>query len=144
MNSPTAMIVSYHPPIFKPLSSITLSKCVFFTLQPQTLMQHLAIFSPLQRSIMRCAASGISIYSPHTALDTVQNGVNDWLACAFRSACATVVPIQQALVEEAGVGVGRLIKLKEPHALESIYPLIKTHLGVAHCRPSLDSLMNGS
>src|SRR5258705_13886390 len=57
----TSVIVAYHPVIFKGLQSFTLS-------------------NPLQSSLLQCAASGISIYSPHTALDSVWGGINDWLA----------------------------------------------------------------
>ncbi|KAG6841862.1 hypothetical protein C0991_006270 [Blastosporella zonata] len=56
-----SVIVSYHPPIFKGLQALTLK-------------------TPLQSSLLQCAAQGISIYSPHTALDSVWGGVNDWLA----------------------------------------------------------------
>ncbi|KAK0492604.1 GTP cyclohydrolase 1 type 2/Nif3 [Armillaria luteobubalina] len=55
------VIVSYHPPVFRSLQSLTLS-------------------NPLQASLLRCAADGISIFSPHSALDSVWGGVNDWLA----------------------------------------------------------------
>jgi putative NIF3 family GTP cyclohydrolase 1 type 2 len=58
---PPSLIISYHPPIFKPLSSLTLS-------------------NPLQSSLLTCAANGISVYSPHTALDSTFNGINEWLA----------------------------------------------------------------
>ncbi|EIN14344.1 NGG1 interacting factor 3-like protein [Punctularia strigosozonata HHB-11173 SS5] len=58
--TPTAFIVSYHAPIFKPVSRLTLD-------------------NKLQTSLLRCAAAGISVYTPHTALDTVEGGINDWL-----------------------------------------------------------------
>ena len=29
---------------------------------------------------IRCAAKGISVYSPHTSLDAAEDGINDWLA----------------------------------------------------------------
>ncbi|GBE77470.1 GTP cyclohydrolase 1 type 2/Nif3 [Sparassis latifolia] len=92
LSSGTAFIVSYHPPIFKPLTSITLS-------------------DPLQHSLLRCAAAGISIYTPHTALDSVTGGINDWL-CQVVTNWTTpkeVEYIGDADPEGAG-GVGRLIK----------------------------------
>jgi hypothetical protein len=46
INSPTFAIISYHPPIFKPLSSLTLSNSI-------------------QQSLLLCAANGISVFSPH-------------------------------------------------------------------------------
>jgi dinuclear metal center YbgI/SA1388 family protein len=55
------LIVAYHPPIFKPLARLTAE-------------------DTKQRIILRAARKGIAIYSPHTALDAAQGGVNDWLA----------------------------------------------------------------
>ncbi len=55
------MIVAYHPPIFEPLNRLT----------DATLKEHL---------VLEAARHGMSIYSPHTALDAAPNGVNDWLA----------------------------------------------------------------
>lgn len=55
------LIVAYHPPIFKPLARLTTA-------------------DPKQRIILRAARKGIAIYSPHTALDAAEGGVNDWLA----------------------------------------------------------------
>ncbi|KAG8877062.1 hypothetical protein FRB97_003741 [Tulasnella sp. 331] len=61
--APTAVIISYHPPIFSALKSLTLA-------------------NPLQRSLLTCAAHGISVYCPHTSLDVTRGGINDWLASA--------------------------------------------------------------
>lgn len=55
------LVIAYHPPIFKPLDRLT-------TLDVK------------QRIILRAARKGIAVYSPHTALDAAQGGVNDWLA----------------------------------------------------------------
>lgn len=54
-------IVSYHPPIFAPLKRLTTSKFK-------------------ERVILKVIEAKIALYSPHTALDAVGNGVNDWLA----------------------------------------------------------------
>jgi dinuclear metal center YbgI/SA1388 family protein len=55
------LVVAYHPPIFKALDRLT-------TLDVK------------QRIILRAARKGIAVYSPHTALDAAEGGVNDWLA----------------------------------------------------------------
>eukprot|EP00124_Ichthyophonus_hoferi_P000398 Ihof_evm8s14 gene=Ihof_evmTU8s14 len=57
------LIVSYHPPIFSGLKRLTQG--------PEG-----------QRVIVRAIENHIAIYSPHTAYDTLQGGVNDWLARA--------------------------------------------------------------
>ncbi|KAJ5404590.1 hypothetical protein N7509_004461 [Penicillium cosmopolitanum] len=53
-------IVAYHPIIFRGLKAITLD-------------------DTQQRSLLRLAQHGISVYSPHTAVDTVPGGMADWL-----------------------------------------------------------------
>ncbi|MEX0652819.1 MAG: Nif3-like dinuclear metal center hexameric protein [Phycisphaeraceae bacterium] len=55
------LVVAYHPPIFKPLPALTDADAK-------------------QRIALRAARAGMAIYSPHTALDAVADGVNDWLA----------------------------------------------------------------
>ncbi|RDI81427.1 Diphthine methyl ester synthase [Venturia inaequalis] len=56
-----SIVVAYHPIIFKGLKSITLD-------------------NSQQQSLLRLAAEGISVYSPHTALDAAPGGICDWLA----------------------------------------------------------------
>ncbi|XP_060113120.1 NIF3-like protein 1 [Heteronotia binoei] len=64
------LILSYHPPIFKPLKRITW----------QTWKERLVI---------RALENRVSIYSPHTAYDAAPHGVNTWLAKGL-GACTTV------------------------------------------------------
>ena len=54
------LVVSYHPPIFRPLKRLTQS-------------------SAKERIILRVVELGAALYSPHTAHDSVYGGVNDWL-----------------------------------------------------------------
>ena len=53
-------IVSYHPPIFEPLTSVT----------NKTFKE---------RVILDAITHNIAIYSPHTSLDVASGGVNDWI-----------------------------------------------------------------
>jgi dinuclear metal center YbgI/SA1388 family protein len=55
------MIVSYHPPIFEAWKQLTNRNVK-------------------QRIILRALEHRIAIYSPHSALDSVSGGMNDWLA----------------------------------------------------------------
>lgn len=57
----SSIIVAYHPIIFRGLKSLT-----FANSQQQTLL--------------RLASHGISVYSPHTAVDSAPGGLGDWLA----------------------------------------------------------------
>lgn len=54
------LLVSYHPPIFQPL-------------------KRLHADGGVQEALLRAAAAGIAIWSPHTALDAAPNGLCDWL-----------------------------------------------------------------
>lgn len=54
-----AIIISYHPPWFRGEKSLTLD-------QGRGMMRMVAL----------CAAAGISIYSPHSALDALPEGIN--------------------------------------------------------------------
>jgi len=49
------------PIIFRPLKSLTLA-------------------NTQQESLLKLAQEGVSVYSPHTAVDAAIGGVNDWLA----------------------------------------------------------------
>jgi len=56
----TDLIISYHPPIFRPLKRIT--------------QNHWK-----ERLVIKCLENRIALYSPHTASDAMYDGVNDWL-----------------------------------------------------------------
>jgi dinuclear metal center YbgI/SA1388 family protein len=69
------LIISYHPPIFVPLKSVT----------GRTWKE---------RIIATCLENRIAVYSPHTSFDAVSGGVNDWLASAFET--KSVKPLIQS------------------------------------------------
>lgn len=55
------MVVAYHPPLFEPLAALRWG-------------------NPRERVLLRAAAAGLALYSPHTALDAARGGMADWLA----------------------------------------------------------------
>uniref|UniRef100_A0A8C5KBK9 NIF3-like protein 1 n=1 Tax=Jaculus jaculus TaxID=51337 RepID=A0A8C5KBK9_JACJA len=55
------LILSYHPPIFRP-------------------MKHITWKTWKERLVIRALENRVGIYSPHTAYDAVPQGVNHWLA----------------------------------------------------------------
>ncbi|VUZ52868.1 unnamed protein product [Hymenolepis diminuta] len=57
-------IISYHPPVFRPFKRLTQN-------------------SAKERIIVKCIENKIAVYSPHTALDAVAGGLNDWLLSPF-------------------------------------------------------------
>jgi putative NIF3 family GTP cyclohydrolase 1 type 2 len=116
------MIIAYHPPIFKPLSALTLA-------------------NPLQASLLRCAAAGISVYSPHTALDAVWGGINDWLADGLVEASnnsATVGTLKGALDPNWQLegGEGRVVEFDSGMEMRKVEEIIKKHLGVSQRAPT--------
>ncbi|KAF8515771.1 NIF3-like protein-like protein [Hysterangium stoloniferum] len=125
LTTPTSVIVSYHPTIFRPVSSFTLS-------------------NPLQASLLKCAAAGISVFSPHTALDSVSGGINDWLSqCLTGLGNADVRAIEPKDID--GAGAGRIVTYQTGVPLERIIAAVKAHLNlkyvqVATSTKSRDSL----
>lgn len=41
-------------------------------------LKSLTLSDPLQASLLRLSAKGISVFSPHTSLDAAPNGINTW------------------------------------------------------------------
>ncbi|KAH7886441.1 NGG1p interacting factor 3 [Phlebopus sp. FC_14] len=117
----TSLIIAYHPPIFKPLSALTLS-------------------APLPGALLKLAAAGVSVYSPHTALDSVWGGINDWLARGVGGGGGgqslggddtTSVSILGETKGDEG-GVGRLVVLPRAIPIEELAERIKAHLGIPY------------
>jgi len=59
------LIVSYHPPVFKPLKSLTQKNWK-------------------ERVVVRCMEEKIAVFSPHTAWDNGPEGINPWLLEAYK------------------------------------------------------------
>lgn len=115
--------MAYHPPIFKGLQSLTLA-------------------NPLQKSLLQCAAGGISVYSPHTALDSVWGGVNDWLAegvLGERINGEIKYLVSEKLAPDGSCegAEGRIVIFSSPVGLSELQSRIKKHLNVARSRFSL-------
>ncbi|SGZ51914.1 CIC11C00000003091 [Sungouiella intermedia] len=113
------LILAYHPFIFRGLKLIT-SK------------------DPQQRSLIKLIQNNISVYSPHTAIDSAKGGVNDFLADGITK----VYPEAQREViqpdaEEEGCGMGRLVTLKEPVPLSKLVDNIKQTLGLSSVQVGL-------
>lgn len=106
------LIVAYHPPIFGGL---------------KRLRQRV----PSERLILEAVARGLTIYSPHTALDAARGGMGEWLAQACGA--GELRPIT-AYAADLAVGAGRVMTLHEPLPLERAIERIKAHLGLAQVR----------
>jgi len=106
------LIVAYHPPIFGGLKRLRHSVLA-------------------ERLILEAVQQGITIYSPHTALDAARGGMGDWLA----GACGPgeVRPIAP-FAADPGLGAGRLVTLSEALTLSVALERIKEHLGLLQLR----------
>ncbi|KAJ7664751.1 NIF3-like protein-like protein [Mycena rosella] len=107
-----SMIVSYHPPIFGGLKSLTLA-------------------TPLQGTLLRCAAAGISVYSPHSALDGVFGGINDWLAACLDANTKNVECLETKPATEGIGGDGRRVTFDPPISMEVLESRIKKNLSLS-------------
>ncbi|KAL3314436.1 NGG1 interacting factor [Cichlidogyrus casuarinus] len=58
------LLLVYQPPIFTPVKHMTQSNW-------------------RERNIIRCIENRIAVYSPHTCLDSKEDGINDWLLSPF-------------------------------------------------------------
>lgn len=106
------LIISYHPPIFKPLTRIT-----------QTNWK--------ERIVSKCLAHQIALYSPHTAWDSVHGGVNDWLAQFLdHASCRPCVP--RPAGDDPRIGAGRVLQLHADRTptLEQVIERFKQHINI--------------
>lgn len=119
----SGVVMAYHPFIFRGLKSITQS-------------------DSQQRSLLRLARAGISVYCPHTAVDAAVGGVNDFLIDvvslgkeneASREVCQPVDGVQG----QEGAGMGRVVRLKEPITFSELLKRVKTGLGLKHVQVAL-------
>lgn len=107
------LIVSYHPPIFAGLKALRGSEA-------------------RTGGLLRAAAAGIAIYSPHTALDAVPGGLNDWLSEAFGRADAC--PLEASEQGPAGAGQGRRLRLARAMSVPTVLARLSAHLRAPHLR----------
>lgn len=132
------VIVAYHPTFFSPIKSLTL---------------------PRQSVQLGAIAAGMSVYSPHTSLDAVEGGINDWLATLLcdkhkgvkGSEGLKIVPIERLSLSEnerkhhkytEKCGMGRLVTLPYPIPFNDLVNRIKQGLQLEHVRVSLPSKAN--
>lgn len=110
------LIVAYHPPIFSGLKRLRLA-------------------ADGERVVVRALSAGLTVYSPHTALDAANGGMTDWLVGLLGEGVVTpVVPAPPRPGGVGGEGVGRTSVLAIPLSLGEAVQRIKAHLGLDHVR----------
>ncbi|KAJ2546331.1 hypothetical protein EV175_005640 [Coemansia sp. RSA 1933] len=111
------VIVAYHPPIFSAWKSLTMG-------------------DHKQSLILKCASAGVSIYTPHTSLDSCEDGINDWLASIVGDGKVTpvVAASPEAAAGQSNAGSGRIVELATPQPLADIVARVKERLGLDRIR----------
>tara|TARA_R110002072_G_scaffold67163_3_gene165061 strand:+ start:61032 stop:61826 length:795 start_codon:yes stop_codon:yes gene_type:complete len=102
------LVVSYHPPIFKPLGRLDAR-------------------DPTQRRVIAALTAGFVVYSPHTALDASAGGLADWL---IEGALGDDAP--ESLRACGDGDYGRVAELAKPMAFRTLLERLKQLYGVAH------------
>ena len=113
-----SLIVTYHPTPFAKFKKVTMKDNV-------------------GKLILRCAASSVAVYSPHTACDCAMGGVNDWLATGVGGGTVAPIPPAEGRHADTGAGEGRTVKLEAPIKLSELIDRIKAHLQLQHVRVAL-------
>ena len=105
------LILCYHPILFKPVQSLCMS-------------------SPFDRNLLLLIQKKIALYSPHTALDHVIGGVNDWLIDGCGVGEVTFInPSKDQLS-----GAGRMLSLNRAVSINTLCKRIKSHLHTPYLR----------
>ena len=104
-------ILSYHPILFRPANRFSAENAY-------------------DRTVMKLILHNITVYSPHTALDAVKGGVNDWLAEGVGDGEVSVLQP----IPGTENGQGRKVKLERPTTIEALTQRIKNYLGLQSVR----------
>ncbi|MCR3758181.1 Nif3-like dinuclear metal center hexameric protein [Clostridium felsineum] len=107
------MIITHHPILFKKPSSIT----------NDTL---------LGKKIIKLIKNNINVYSAHTNLDSVKNGINDAIVNILGFDNSSILAKNFRAVKEAGIG--RVVELEEGIQLKELCHRVKENLKVQNLR----------
>lgn len=106
------LVITHHPLIFKPLSVVDASTLEGFVIQ-------------------QALGHRVAIYSAHTNLDRIKDGVNDVLATRIGLSNITSLP---ADVVSGKPGFGRVGNLTQPTSLAALAGSLKQTLGLDHVK----------
>ena len=114
VNDKVQFIVSHHPVLFRPVQRLTTGTAE-------------------GRTLLRLVSSGIAVYSPHTAFDSAQDGINARFAAAL--GLQDVQPLRPSASDTAGVsmiGGGRWGRLAAPLRLADFLDCVRTACAMTH------------
>lgn len=114
------LVVSHHAVIFRPLAALREDE-------------------PRGRLLCALVRAGTMVYVPHTALDVVEGGTNDWLARAAGLDPVRVLDVTQR--ESAPPrGIGRVGELAAPLTVRELAARLKERTGAAGVRVAAPDL----
>lgn len=108
ISSGANLIVSHHPILFRKVQRITTNNVE-------------------GRMLLKLAAGGVAVYSPHTGYDSARGGINRQLAESL--GLGNVAPIRE-LETDADSGSGRFGSLANPMSLSDFVEHVKTSLDI--------------
>ena len=117
VNLRTELIVSYHPPIFRPLKRLTQ-------------------LTAKERIVVQTLEHKMAIYSPHTALDGMEGGVNDWLLAGLGDGQVSALGIhlqqqsQDKMLTIHGLAEEQVATLDLPPAQVAIRPSLRLDIAM--------------
>ena len=97
----------------------------------------MTLSDPLQASLLRLSAKGISVFSPHTSLDATPNGINTFLIQPFVSiskdgTSEVCQPAGEKVAGFEGAGMGRRVDLDKSLNISEVIKMVKEHLSLDH------------
>lgn len=106
------LILSYHPPVFRPMKRITWKTWK-------------------ERLVIRALESRVGIYSPHTAYDAAPQGVNSWLAKGL--GVCTSIPIHPSKAPDYPTEGTHRVEFSVTHTqdLDKVISALKEIAGVS-------------
>ena len=91
------------------------------------------------RILLTCALHSLAVYSIHTACNSAQGGIDDWLARSVASGSVTPVEPSELFVD---AGQGRLLEFELSAPLSSLVASLKKLLGLKHLRIALPAIVD--
>ena len=131
------LILAYHPSIFG------------------NGLKNINHVNPMQSCLLKCARNSIGIFSPHTALDNMSGGINDFLNTAFenplpemlkpekmssptlkkpKQVVSGIQTVENIETKSEDVGVGKIVTLVSEVSVDSVVQRIKEFLNLKHLR----------
>lgn len=106
----TNLIISYHPFLFNPLKKINYN-------------------NKKNQILSNLFKNDIAVYSPHTALDNIENGINNWLSKSLGEG-----KIENIFLPNSSFSCGKLVTLEKAINISIISKKIKNYLNVKYLR----------